>query len=111
MTEIVHTIARIRAMAAEAQTPIEQFMATAEVLSKAQNEENDARRSSTDERKAIDAYLHTLNGNISPDLPASEIVANAADHAGIVVRHNRGTSQYAAHQKKLLLTFYKQKAV
>jgi hypothetical protein len=102
MATLVEAFAEARKLAVKAETPIEQFMKTAEVIADRQAELDAANRSTDDERTTLHAYMEGLNGNINPEMTAGDICLSAG------VRKNRGTAQFAAREKKrLLLTFQK----
>ena len=98
---LVQAFAEARKLAVKAETPIEQFMKTAEVIADRQAELDAANRSTDEERATIHAYMAGLNGAINSDMKASDICISAG------VRTNRGTAQFAAKEKKRLLLAYK----
>jgi hypothetical protein len=91
--DLVKTFAKVRRLAVAADTPIEQFMRSMEVVAQEQEAEESANRSSGDEREKMEAYVATLDGKLE-SMTAADIAAGAG------VRTNRGTSQFASRLKK-----------
>ena len=105
MSEYRYTISEMVAMADEAQTPVEKFLRSLAVAEAHRTATEAARRSTEQEKAAIDRVIEELNGEISEEMEnlPNEILTKAG------VRHNQGTRGYVrrainlaiAHQKSL----------
>jgi hypothetical protein len=80
--------------------PLDKVMTYDDELETIKEERQAANSSNEESRQKLYEYLVSLNGNLTPDIPASDICAGAG------VPHNRGNAMYAVQtRKRLLLTF------
>jgi hypothetical protein len=90
-------------MAAKAKASVDTFMTVSAVLEEHEANLSNARCAQEGERTAIKNYLESMNGKLTDDLPASEILAAAG------VRKCLGTSSFASRELKRVLRLTQQK--
>jgi len=86
----------------KAGVPLDKYIASIIEHEKDKRELEASRKADPEEKAKVDAYLLSLNGNLSEDLTPSDICAAAN------VRQIQGTRSYARfHVKRLLLEHHK----
>jgi hypothetical protein len=88
-------------LAKKAGVPFDKYIDAVTTHQEYQMEQEKKRSASPEDKEKILAYLGTLDGNISEDLPPSEICAAAG------VSRKQGTMSYARYQVRQLLLEHK----
>jgi hypothetical protein len=101
MSDFSRFAMELEELAAQTKVPPQQILTVAAALEKREERVLESRRATADDRAKIDAYLGTLNGAVSDDLPISDILTGAQ------VAKKQGTSQYAVRAKQKMIAHYK----
>jgi len=91
------TIPEMREMAKKSGLSTDQYMDAISIYEEYQEKAHSERSANLDDKVLIDNYLNSLNGALSEDLSAAEMLVAAN------VRHNQGTSAYVRRGVKKLL--------
>lgn len=97
MSNLLKAANELAGLAKKAELPMDKFVRTLAVLDEHEMEQQTERRANPEEKEAITKALTELNGELSSDLPVSEILARAG------VRKAQGTASFAKREVKRML--------
>lgn len=103
MADLLKAANELGGLAEQAGLPLDKFVKVLTVLNSHQLAEQSERRANPEEKEAISKAIAALNGELSADLPVSDILAKAG------VRKAQGTAGFAKREVKRMLEITHQK--